>query len=163
MSQLIEHCSSPGQRRLTRGELGLVRAMFGSAVDPEGVLIKRKKWFPFQPRQVVMAPCGHLHFHPDGPHYEPDFAQASLAAQGLFIHEMVHVWQAQTKGRYYLPLLRHPFCRYHYKLRPGKPFESYGVEQQAEIVRHAFLARRGSPAEGAPDADQLEAMLPFAS
>lgn len=154
-------CPPGGERRLTAGEVDLVHVMFGSAVDTEGVLIKRRKWFPFQPGRVVMAPCGHLHFHPDGPHYEADFAQASLAAQGLFIHEMVHVWQAQVKGRYYLPLLRHPFCRYDYKLRPGKPFSAYGIEQQAEIVRHAFLASRGAPAEGAPDADRLETLLPF--
>ena len=47
---------------------------------------------------------------------------------------MTHVWQAQTSGRFYLPLMRHPFCRYAYELKPGKPFERYGIEQQAEIV-----------------------------
>ncbi len=56
---------------------------------------------------------------------------------------MTHVWQAQTKGRLYLPLMRHPFCRYRYQLKPGKPFEHYGLEQQAEIVTHRFLADRG--------------------
>ena len=53
---------------------------------------------------------------------------------------MTHVWQAQTRGRFYLPLMRHPFCRYAYELVDGRPFGRYGLEQQAEIVRHRFLA-----------------------
>lgn len=35
--------------------------------------------------------------------------------------------------------MRHPFCRYGYSLSPGKPFARYGIEQQAEIVRRAFI------------------------
>ena len=50
---------------------------------------------------------------------------------------MTHVWQAQKSGRFYLPLMRHPFCRYQYELKPGKPFHRYGLEQQAEIVATA--------------------------
>jgi hypothetical protein len=74
---------------------------------------------------------------------------------------MVHVWQTQTKGRHWLVLRRHPFCRYDYKLKPGRAFSRYGIEQQAEIVRHAFLARIGHPEAGAPDLMELEAVLPF--
>ena len=90
-----------------------------------------------------MAPCGHLHFHPRSPLYLDDFSKGSPGLQGLFIHEMVHVWQTQNRGRWYLPLMRHPFCRYDYALRPGWSLERYGIEQQAEIVRHAFLLARG--------------------
>ena len=39
--------------------------------------------------------------------------------------------------------MRHPFARYRYTLKEGRPFERYGLEQQAEIVRHAFLAKNG--------------------
>src|SRR3546814_14560871 len=75
--------------------------------------------------------------------------------------EMTHVWQAQRGGRWYLPLMRHPFCRYAYDIVPGKPFRRYGLEQQAEIVRHAFLLRRGVPVEGKPPLPVFEALLPF--
>ena len=34
---------------------------------------------------------------------------------------MTHVWQAQTRGRFYLVLMRHPFCRYTYQLEEGRP------------------------------------------
>src|SRR3546814_2972158 len=74
---------------------------------------------------------------------------------------MTHVWQAQKRGRWWLPMMRHPFCRYAYAIRPGRAFEDYGIEQQAEIVRHAFLLKRGAPVKGDPDRGVYEALLPF--
>jgi len=121
--------------------------MFGNAVDYAKVRIRRRKWFPFQPRKVVMAPRGHLHFHPDSATYCEDFSAAPLARQGLFIHEMAHVWQHQQGV--FLPLRRWPFSRYVYELKPGKPLARYGIEQQAEIIRHAFLLRNGAKIAGA--------------
>ena len=97
-----------------------------------------------------MAPCGNIHFHPRGHLWSDDFSREPLHVQGFFIHEMTHVWQAQTRGRLYLPLMRHPFCRYRYRAVPGRPFDRYGLEQQAEIVRHAFLARNGAPGIASP-------------
>ena len=108
-----------------------------------------------------MAPTGHLHFHPHSPRYCDDFSAADISLQGLFIHEMTHVWQAQTRGRWYLPLLRHPFCRYDYALRPGWPLARYGIEQQAEIVRHAFLLRNGWRVAGVGDAGAYELLVRF--
>jgi hypothetical protein len=79
----------------------------------------------------------------------------------LTVQDLTHVWQAQKGGRWYLPLMRHPFCRYRYQLVPGRPFHRYGIEQQAEIVRHAFMQRRGfTPASAAPLVE-LETLLPF--
>ncbi len=117
--------------------------MFGDAIDYRRVRIIRRKWWPFQPRDVVMAPTGNIHFHPASRLWSEDFSRERLSLQGLFIHEMTHVWQAQARGRYYLPLMRHPFCRYGYRLIDGRPFDRYGLEQQAEMVRHRFLAERG--------------------
>jgi len=126
-------------RLLTQAERDLAAGMFGDAIDYARVRVHRRRWWPFQPRNVTMAPDGHLWFHPQAPHYRDCFASASRAAQAHFIHEMTHVWQAQSKGRWYLPLMRHPFCRYRYVLEDGKPFDRYGLEQQAEIVKDAFL------------------------
>lgn len=108
-----------------------------------------------------MAPCGHVHFHPKSPWYCDDFSQAPQDRQGLFIHEMTHVWQAQIRGRFYLPLNRHPFCRYDYSLKPGWALDRYGIEQQAEIVRHVFLLRRGHRVAGAPPLESYSGILPF--
>ena len=146
-------------RPLTHKERDLVASVFGRAIDCDPVRIRLKKWWPFQPRNVVMAPLGHMHFHPDGPHYREDFGEASLESQGLFIHEMVHVWQHQSG--IFLPLRRHPFCRYTYALKPGLPFHRYGLEQQAEIVRHWFLIEQGRGLAGAPGAHAYRNLVPF--
>lgn len=81
--------------------------------------------------------------------------------QGLLIHEITHVWQAQTRGRWYLPIHRHPFCRYEYSLKPGLPLTRYGIEQQAEIVRHAFLLRNGGKLPGVGDASAYDLLVDF--
>jgi len=145
-------------RHLTPGEVDLVRSVFGEAIDVAGVRLIEGKWWPFQPRRTAMAPMGNIYFHPDGGGWSEDFAKEPLARQGFFIHEMTHVWQAQAKGRFYLPLMRHPFCRYDFAIEPGKPFDRYGLEQQAEIVRQRFLADRCSATGEAPPRE----ILPFA-
>ena len=132
-----------GARPLTPGEVELARGIFGAAIDYARVRIARRKWWPLQPRGTVMAPSGNIHFHPDSPLYRDDFAAAPLSLQGLFIHEMTHIWQAQKGGRFFLLLMRHPFCRYGYALKEGRPLGRYGLEQQAEIARHIFLRQRG--------------------
>ena len=148
-------------RPLTSSERALAQAMFGSAIDYDSVTVRRRKWFPFQPRNTVMAPCGHIHIHPRSELWRDDFAEAHVGLQGLFLHELTHVWQTQQRGRYYLPLMRHPFCRYGYTLQPDWPLERYGIEQQAEIVRHAFLLRNGMGGTLPMTLDRLEAVLPF--
>jgi hypothetical protein len=146
-------------RALTPSEVALARSVFGEAIDYGRVQIHARKWAFFQPRNVTMAPDGHIWFHPKGDLYCDDFCDRNHAAQGLFVHEMTHVWQRQ-KG-IYLPLMRHPFCRYDYAIRPGWPLERYGIEQQAEIVRHAFLLRKGAAVPGAPPLAQYASLLPF--
>jgi hypothetical protein len=146
-----------GARHLTSGEIELAQSVFGDAIDYPNVYIVRRKWWPFQPRSVAMAPMGNIHFHPHSDLWSDDFATEQLHRQGLFIHEMTHVWQSQARGRFYLPLMRHPFCRYSYELKDGRAFEKYGLEQQAEMVRHRFLADRGRTPPVCPPRD----FLPF--
>lgn len=148
-------------RPLTQGEKELARSVYRDAIKLDEVTIKRRKWFPFQPRHVLMAPCGHIHIHPKSSLWSDDYSQEKLNLQGLFLHELCHVWQAQQRGKYYLPLMRHPFCTYHYVIRPGWKLERYGLEQQAEIVRHVFLLRNRHPLPGAPPLEQIETILPF--
>ena len=131
------------KRPLTDGEIELARSVFGDAIDYRRVRLVRGRWWPFQPKRTVMAPTGNIHFHPDSTLWSEDFSTERLSLQGLFIHEMTHVWQTQTRGRFYLPLMRHPFCRYGYEMVEGRPFARYGLEQQAEMVRHCFLAGHG--------------------
>jgi hypothetical protein len=148
-------------RALTQGEVAMARSVFGDTVNYAPVRLVREKWWIFQPKGIVMAPCGHIHFHPDDPSWREDFSEAEWTLQGLFIHEMTHVWQAQRSGRLYLPLMRHPFCRYRYTYREGRTFLRYGLEQQAELVRHAFLQKRGIKPVRSASLNEIEAILPF--
>ena len=145
------------ERPLTGGEVALARSIFGDAIDYGEVRLFRGKWWPFHPRNAAMAPTGDIWFHPVAGGWSEDFSREPLSRQGFFIHELTHVWQTQKLGRYYLPLMRHPFCRYRYELKPGRPFDRYGLEQQAEIVRHRFLADHG----GAPPFCPPGELLPF--
>ena len=132
-----------GKRFLTAGEIALARSIFGDAIDYRIVRLVEGKWWPLHPRRCAMAPMGDIYFHPDGGGWSDDFSLEPLHQQGFFLHELTHVWQAQAKGRFYLPLMRHPFCRYAYQIKHGRRFDRYGLEQQAELVRHRFLAARG--------------------
>jgi len=147
-------------RPLTTGEAALVRSIFGDAIDCGAIRLHHARWWRFQPAGVVMAPDGDIWFHPRGL-WSEDFSREPLGRQALLIHEMTHVWQAQRGGRWFLPLARHPFCRYAYDWKPGRPFRRYGLEQQAEIVRHAFLLRHGVVVDGKPGADAYTTLLPF--
>lgn len=144
-------------RHLTSGEIALAKSVFDHAIDYSKVRLFRGKWWLFHPPGAAMAPTGHIWFHPAGGGWSDDFSKEPLSAQGYFIHELTHVWQTQQRGRFYLPLMRHPFCRYDYRLEPGKPFNRYGIEQQAEIVRHRFLTDRGVPTASVPPRE----LLPF--
>ena len=135
----------------------MCRSIFRDAIDYSKVRLIKGKWWPLQPRNAAMAPSGNIYFHPTAGGWSDDFSNEPIGRQGFFIHEMTHVWQAQRGGRLYLPLMRHPFARYAYRLRPGKSFDRYGLEQQAEIVRHIFLADRGAAVQPNPP----RSLLPF--
>ena len=144
------------RRSLTPGEIDMARSIFGEAIDYSKVRLFEGKWWPFHPPGAAMAPTGDIWFHPKGGGWSDDFSEEPLSQQAFFMHELTHVWQAQKGGRLYLPLMRHPFCRYAYEQQPGKPFRRYGLEQQAEIVRHRFLADRGFPVDPTPPRELLD-------
>lgn len=147
-------------RGLTEGEINLARSIYHDAIDYSKVRIANRKFIFFQPKHTIMAPLGTIHFNPAGGAYEEDFSKSFLGRQGDFIHEMTHIWQHQCG--IFLPVKRHPFCRYDYAIKPGQAFEKYGLEQQGEITRHTFLLRHGQQVLGAPPLATYEAIIPFA-
>jgi hypothetical protein len=155
-------CPVGGERPLGKGEIALARSMFGDAIDYAKVRIRRRKWAFFQPRHITMAPRGHIHFHPLGEVYCEDFSLAPINRQALFIHEMTHVWQTQTRGDWYLVLNRMPWAKYDYTLKPGWPLTKYGIERQARIVEHAFLLRNGFKLAGVADPAAYDVLVNFA-
>ena len=144
-------------RSLTEGERAIAARLFGGALDPEPVRVHRARWWPLQPRNVVMAPNGAIWVHPKSALWRDDYARCEPMLTGLFVHELTHVWQHQHG--IWLPLRRHPFCRYRYAYRPGRPLRRYGIEQQAEIVRDAWAGLVGLT----PRDPRLDALLPGAA
>lgn len=143
---------------MTPGERAIATRVFGAAIDFDRVTVRHAKWFALQPAWIVMAPDGHIWFHPNGGLWRSDFAAPqALDLRALLVHELVHVWQHQHGIR--LPLQRPPLPRYAYTLKPGKRFGAYGLEQQACIVEDAYRLSEGGAAPAA--AASYAAVWPF--
>lgn len=147
-------------RQLTGPERALARAVFGPELDPDPVTVRCEAWWILHPRRVIMAPDGHVWCHPRGPMWRACFAtDPDPWVRAHFVHELVHVWQHQA-GR--LRWWRYPpGARYRFTVVPGRPFDAYGIEQQAEIVRHAFLLRAGVQLANTAGYDRLAQLIPF--
>jgi hypothetical protein len=141
------------RRPLTEAEIEFARVAFGEEIAWRGVgVIQVSPWLGFG----AMVPFGRTILFARWRAWS-DFAQAPLGEQGWFVHELMHVWQAQRgivlagaklgalgKGAYL------------YKPRAGARLAEFNIERQAEIARHLFLARMGEPDPAAPPRDWLE-------
>jgi hypothetical protein len=147
-------------RHLTPGEIRMVRTVFGAALDCARVRVWRRTFLPGRPRGEAMAPNGHVYFHPDD--YRDDFSRAKLSTRAWRIHELTHVLQHQQGCNV---LVRAALDRrYRYlPLRDGCGFTSYGLEQQADIVRDYYCLLEGASVPGAPSIEAYRQLLPFAS
>jgi hypothetical protein len=135
----------PGATRsLTGGERNLAHEMFGDALDPEPVRVfacpppwnrafVAGRWFG---RDWIVYPRSDA---------RPDFAEAPLLDQAGFVHELAHVQQAQAGVNLLFAKLRAGDDRAAYAYHPGgvRPWPLLNIEQQATLVEHLFLARRG--------------------
>lgn len=129
-------------RSLTEGEADLGRELFGEGLEPRRIRILAQ---PVWPR--AFAAGSRLMVFPVKAAAQ-DFSQAPMGLQGLFVHELTHVWQAQRGVGLLWAKLR---CgdgpaAYAYDLRSGYSFDDLNIEQQAMVVQHAFLASRRAAA-----------------
>jgi copper(I)-binding protein len=155
------HCPVGGERRLTDGEVALARSVFGTAIDYAKVTIRRRKFFPFQSRAITMAPARALAF---------SSARAGLlrrlraapARSRKALHPRDDPCLADAVPRGMVPdPPPSPFCRYDYSLKPGWSLERYGIEQQAQIVKHAFWLRNRVQIAGVSDPLAYELLVRF--
>ncbi len=136
-------------RALTKGEVKLAETVFGDSLQLTEVRLKTACWVL---KNYAVSPDGHIYFHPSN--WIADFSQASLSKQSWLIHELTHVWQWQQG----LKVIRGAMInrRYSYKLKAGKSFFNYGIEQQARMVQDYFIRRQlGQSCE------ELVACIPF--
>lgn len=136
-------------RALTVGEKQLAISVFGDSLNLEGIQIKTAWWVL---KNYAVSPNGNIYFHPKD--YLADFSSTSLNYQSWLIHELTHVWQLQHG----LKVVRGALLnrRYQYELIKGKPFFSYGIEQQARMVQDYFVQRQRGQ-----DCQALSAFIPF--
>lgn len=131
-------------RPLTSGEAALARDVFGDDLRLEHIRFLPAPWpltRAFVPGRWfgsdwIVWPRRTL---PD------DASAASLRTQAIFIHELVHVWQAQQGLNLLTSKLRAgdgPGA-YAYPLDDGCEWGRLNIEQQAMIVEHRFLLSRG--------------------
>ncbi|GJG96185.1 hypothetical protein [Cupriavidus pauculus] len=137
-----------GGRPLSPGELHLARSVFADTIDYARVRIHHRNFVFWQGANYIITPNGHIYLGRNLRQLT-DFSATNLALQGLFIHEMAHVWQYQRgvnvllrgaaeQARHFLG-----FNQYRYRLQAGKPLTAYKLEQQGDILRDFFLAAHG--------------------
>jgi hypothetical protein len=128
-------------RRLTAGERALASEMFGEALDAARV---RLLALPVWTRAFVAGP-GLVVWPATGARLDFSAADVPLRTQGVFVHELTHVWQAQHGVSLILAKLRagDRVASYAYDLSAGPAFADLNIEQQAMVVEHAFVASRG--------------------
>ena len=132
---------SPGEfRNLTAGEMDLAESVFGPALDASRVRIFA---MPVWNRAFVTG--GRLVVWPTTSALK-DFSTASLHWRSVLVHEMTHVWQAQSGVNLILAKIAAGDGNraYAYDLSAPCGFEGLNIEQQAMIVQDAYLARHGA-------------------
>ncbi len=140
------------RRGLTEGELDLARALFGEDADWARVQVVQLPPLGFW----AMAPLKHTILY-SRLRARRDFSDAPVGEQGVFVHELAHVWQAARGIVLALAKLSALGRKaYRYQPREGARLSDYNIESQAEIARHLFLARRGLHEENAPARAWLE-------
>jgi hypothetical protein len=135
-------------RGLTPGEIKLCQQVFADLIDYSAVKIMNHPYLPWQSKYVIMAPAGYIHAR--NLHYREDYSKENQSYQGLFIHEMAHIYQYQHKMNVLLKgallqttafLSLGKYNPYKYQFNPNKCFSDYNIEQQGNIARDIFLKK----------------------
>lgn len=139
-------------RRLTAGEIELLREAFGERIPYDGVRLRLGAGgnpaaiAAFRNGNTAITLRRSLYFRT---HYSDDFSKAGVHAQSLFHHEMTHIWQYAKLGvpgflaRYARDLAA---CRFNaramYFYDEGTtPFTGARLEAQAQMVDDYCRAR----------------------
>jgi hypothetical protein len=149
-------------RSLAPGEIAQTTIENVHVLNPFAVKVCRRgfmpRWVPSWLKSDVMAPNGNIYIDPNSTWFpwSEDYSMGpgngyfnATQIAGVFQHELVHVFQTRNGGCWKYCMLRNKLqavvtggYRY-WPLVPGKPFDDYNIEQQAEMVSDRFLLSRG--------------------
>ena len=130
-------------RPLADGEAALAREVFGPALRLDDIRFLGSPW-PFDRAFVPGGWFGRDWIVWPKKTLEPDLSRAPLRTQAVFIHELVHVWQAQQGVNLLAGKLRAGDgpAAYGYPKAPCG-WDELNIEQQAMAVEHRFRTARG--------------------
>lgn len=121
----------------------MLKAVFGSGITYNKVVIHNTKWAFFQPSDTTMTPNGEEYWNPGD--YVPDFSVVGvpLWKKAWFIHEGAHLYQHY--GLRWNVIARGIFSRnYNYKLDPAKTkLSDYGLEEMGDIASDYYTLKQG--------------------
>lgn len=139
-------------RGLTPAEQGLARDALGDAVDLATVRFFPTPW-PFDRAFVPGRWFGRDWIAWPAKQLPADFAKAPLRLQAILVHELVHIWQAQTGVNLLTAKLKagDRADSYSYTVSDDCRWDILNIEQQAMVVEHRFRLSRGerTPADRA--------------
>ena len=145
-------------RPLTRSEINFVYAIFGDQINLEQVKIHLQNINCTKTKASVNSPHA-INFWGKSDHSQDYFHDYDPDNFGTFLHEALHIWQRQTRGRYTNtdPNIRKIYD-YHLDSQTWN-FHDYGIEQQASMVEdyaRTFLHPDGIARRNWNDAGQEE-------
>ncbi len=131
-------------RGFTAGEQALARSVFGDAIRLDTVRFLPSPW-PFDRAFVPGRWFGRDWIVWPERSLPRDFTAAPLAVQAVLIHELVHVWQAQSGVNLVTGKLKAGDgpAAYRYPTDDGCDWCALNIEQQAMMVEHRFRLSRG--------------------
>ncbi len=134
-------------RALTEGEIELAKEAFGNALRLDTV---RLIVWPFARAFVAGRWFGRDWIVWPRRAMRQDFAIAPMRTQGVLIHELTHVWQAQQGVNLLWAKLKAGDRRdsYAYAATSDCQWDALNIEQQAMVMEHRFRRSRGESIEG---------------
>ena len=145
-------------RALTPAEAALARAAFGAALRLDTV---RLIGWPFRRAFVAGRWFGRDWIVWPRRDLIADFTAASVRAQGVLIHELTHIWQAQQGVNLLWAKLKagDTAASYAYEAVATCRWDDLNIEQQAMVMEHRFHRQGGRIAPGS--AAFYAAVCPF--
>lgn len=145
-------------RALTEAEKSLAQEAFGAAIDLAPV---RLIGWPFRRAFVAGRWFGRDWIVWPQAQLVADFTAAPVRMQGVLIHELTHVWQAQQGVNLLFAKLKagDTPASYAYRVEPTCRWDALNIEQQAMVMEHRFHCRRGRRTPG--DRTFYDTVCPF--
>lgn len=131
-------------RPLTDAEKVLAREVFGQSIDLDRVRFFNAPW-PINRAFVPGRWFGRYWIVWPARHAVEDMSCAALPVQAVFIHELVHVYQAQRGVNLLWAKIRagDSEASYRYPVHDACHWPALNIEQQAMVVEHRFRLSRG--------------------